>query len=374
MRKIPSRSLTLILTIGALAAPMGCNNNAPPPGAQYQPQLMPPVRPQIQPQANVQSQSFLMDSTAFDLETIIGMVRGQQFKNAAELEAIINNGTSGLNNVDLDHDNQIDYVGIKETSFRGGFTFDFVAVPSSQQGEPVTIASINFLYDKVMNQVTVQGAYPSYVSGYDQYYYNYYVPRGPSFSQMLFLSWMFSHRPAYMYTPYGYGYSRRAIMAPQVMATTRTTTRTQMHVSPVPKQAQPSGYSIQSAEPTRSRLASPSAPTGSGLSGRSETMRNFEQRDTAKAKPQGTGFGAPPAPGVKAPPTAPANPAWKTQRTAPTPTTPSGKAQPPTASPPPSWKSPPTSPAPTPTFKAQPPRASSPSPVSRPPSSSGKRR
>jgi hypothetical protein len=101
------------------------------------------------------------------------------------------------------------------------------------------------------------------------------VPRGPTFGQMLFLSWMFSSRPAYMYHPYGYGYTSRAIMAPQVMATTRTTTRTTMRVAPVAKQAQPSGYTIQSAEPTRSRLRSQPAPTGAGMTDRADTMRNY---------------------------------------------------------------------------------------------------
>jgi hypothetical protein len=338
---------------------------------QYQPQ--PQYRPPMQaPVQNVQTQSFLMDSTAFDLEAITSMARGQQFKNAAELEAIINNGTSGLNNVDLDHDGQIDYVGIKESTTRESYTFDFVAVPSSRQGEPVTIASMNFTNNRVTDQVVVQAAYPSYVSGYDQYYYNYMVPRGPTFGQMLFLSWMFSSRPAYMYHPYGYGYTSRAIMAPQVMATTRTTTRTTMRVAPVAKQAQPSGYTIQSAEPTRSRLRSQPAPTGAGMTDRADTMRNYQQRDATKTKPTGTAFGANPSQQVRTPPTAPANPSWKSPPTSTAPP-PSWKAPPTSTAPAPSWKSPPASSAPAPSWKAQPPR-SSPPPTSRSSSSGGRRR
>src|SRR5688572_12456526 len=150
MRQFQNKALTLAIAVVAMAGMAGCDSRS--------------SRTEVRTQANVQSRSYLMDSQAFDLQTVVGLVKDQKVKDADELQTVIN-GTSGINNVDLDKDGQIDFVGVKETQADGNArALDFVAVPSSRQGEPVTIASISFSIDTTTNQLVVQGGYPDYVS------------------------------------------------------------------------------------------------------------------------------------------------------------------------------------------------------------------
>jgi hypothetical protein len=307
------------------------------------------------PTPQVMAQASILDPSAFDLETVSGLIRSGQVTDAAGLERIINSGGDGngaLNMVDVDHDGQVDYVSVQETSSPDGVThtFLFIAMPSSRSGPNVQFASVQFTMQG--NQVVVQASYAPIVRGYDQYFYTYYVPRGPSFSQVLFWSWLFRpSRMAYMGTPYGYGYHPYRVMSPDYVTRTRTTYRTTTHVSPIPRAAPPPSYKNPVAEPVRSRLATPTAPTGPGLSGRSDSVVPFEKRDVAKPKAQGTAFGGAPA---TPPPVANPSPTFKPQ-----PTSPTFKAQP--NAPPPATRPPPPAPAPSPrapapTFKAQPKR------------------
>ncbi len=122
-------------TIMAMSlAAAACQNS---PGYAGQPQgFAPQQTAQVQ---QTQQQNFLLDSSAFDLETVTGMIRTNQVQNAQQLEQLINS-RPGINNVDIDGDGQIDYIGVQETMSGNNRQFSFVACPSSQNGNNVTIA------------------------------------------------------------------------------------------------------------------------------------------------------------------------------------------------------------------------------------------
>lgn len=198
-----SQTMLLLASLTLLAA-SGCDDSA-------------------QAQAQVQTQSSV-STDDFDLETVVGLLKTKKVTNASDLENVINSGP--ISNVDLDKDGKRDHVGVKETQNGTNRTLDFVAFPSGETNPaPVTIASVNF--NVVGTQLNVSGGYPDYVRGYDRAYYNYSIPYGPTFGDMLFYSWLFAPRPVYVYRPYtSIGYIARPVFAPATYSTLRTTYRT----------------------------------------------------------------------------------------------------------------------------------------------------
>ena len=241
-----------------------------------------------QAQAQAQAQSSV-STDDFDLETVVGLLKTRKVTNASDLETAVN---SGLSNVDLDKDGKRDHIGVKETQSGTNRILDFLAFPSGEVNPtPVTIASINF--NVVGTQLNVSGGYPDYVRGYDRAYYNYSIPYGPTFGDMLFYSWLFAPRPVYVYRPYtSIGYIARPVFAPATYSTLRTTYRTETRVSPVVRQAPPPAFKVNYASQAPSRYVSKPAATSTRLSDRAGNQSNFTVRDSGRARPTGTAFGA----------------------------------------------------------------------------------
>jgi hypothetical protein len=242
---------------------------------------------------------YKMDAAEFDLETVVGLLKTKQVKDAEELQKKINDPESGINNVDLDGDKMVDFVTVKEERHSDTQRqLDFLAFPSSKSGaDPTPIASVSFQVGQDNQQLTVVGAYPSYVNGYASASYVYTVPyTGPTFGEMLFLSWLFSPRPMYMYAPYHtFGYRPYGVMAPSSIVTRRTSYRTEARVAPVQRQAPPAGAAPRFATQAESRFK-PSASAGANsLSSSGRSAQSFGVRDPARGKPTATGFGAPPS-------------------------------------------------------------------------------
>lgn len=246
----------------------------------------------------VQGQNGL-NQEQFDLQTAIGLLRTNKVRDAQSLEAAINDSSSGINNVDLDNDGQIDYIGIQESVSGNERHMAFMACPSSKVGEPTKIADVTIRDDG--QQVYVGGGYSSVFHGYNNAYYSYFVPRA-SFGDALFLAWMLTpSRPYYAYHPYGYGWAPRRVYAPHVMTQTRTSYQTQTRVSPIQRVTPPANYAKAAAVKMPSSFAS--KPTGSGLNGTAGQMRDFKVDN--KPKQAGTAFGAP-----TAKPSVPASSSW----------------------------------------------------------------
>ena len=220
------KTFTLIFT---LLAVMGCS------------------KPPAQTQRNVSGN--LLSYTAFDLETVVGVVKQNKFNGAEELEAFVNDN-NGVNNVDLDKDGNIDYISVKESREGETIVLDFVASPTT--GDTVTVANLKFTQNTSSQELEVQGGYPSYVQGGHSHYYSYRRP-GLSFGEAMFLAWMFTpsrshyYRPVPMFTP-------RPVLGSSTLVNTRTTTRTTTKVGPVKNSSKPNSYKVKSAEKTQSKL------------------------------------------------------------------------------------------------------------------------
>jgi len=227
-----------------------------------------------------QVQASLLSFEDFDLETVVGMIKEDKINGAEQLEQFVN-GDNGVNNVDTDKDSKIDYVRVIEGRDGQAITLDFSAVPSGG-GEEVTVASLRFTQNTTSNEMVVEGAYPNYVSGYNDHYYSYHTPHhhGMSVGEAMFLMWLMSPgrgmyvRPMPMYQP-------RPVYSRTQLTSTRSVTRTTTKVSPVKRAQRPNTYQVKSAQKTQSRLKQQQAST-------------FKSRDANKSKPKATGWGAKP--------------------------------------------------------------------------------
>lgn len=271
-----------LLAVGALSlvALPGCSDKKP------------PKRP-------VEGKSFLLDAEALDLETIVGLVKDNKAQSAEQLEKMINED-NGINNVDLDNDDQIDFVMVREERKGDDTVLNFSAVPSSKGSteDAVVVANLTVGPTKAGGEeIRVRGGYPSYVRGYDSHYYHYNTSRSAlaTLGTAAFVVWALNHtRPVYYAPMVPAYYAPRPIYTTSSRTTRRTTFRNTTRVSPVKKQAKPSNFSV-SGSPTKARKAkstfgSSSAPKSTRLSDRKGKASSFKK--TTGPKAAGTGFGS----------------------------------------------------------------------------------
>lgn len=261
MRKFGSRKgaslveimiVVAILLIAGAVCSGSCSNRS------SQGSYTPGVRTEVTGQATT-----LMNADAFDLATVTALIKDGKVENVEALEAKVNDASSGINNVDLNGDGKVDYVGIVETqNSDGSYTLDFQADPkgSDWTDGAMTIATVT------VNQTTqeVAGAYPSYVNGYRDYYYRY---DHVSFADAMFYSWLFMPtRPVYMYHYPSYGYSSYGVMPASTLSTTRTSYRTTAGVTTVSPTKQPASYKQSASATKTSSAVSAKAKSTSGAS------------------------------------------------------------------------------------------------------------
>lgn len=269
-----ARHFLLLMIATMFCAITGCNS----PSSSYS---------QGAPQTTASS---TMSATDLDLSTISDLIRSGKATDANSLQSLINDPSSTINNVDLDKDGQVDPITVTETgTTNNGKEFSLVANPAT--GEPTTVATIN-LTTNAQQQVVVQAGYPAYVTGYQDYYYNYTVA-----NNLAFMMWAMSPRPIWYPQPYrSYGwYHPWHTYDTGYVTQHRTTYSTQLHVSPVPRSAPPSDY-VQRAQAQRtpSTFAKPAAtPNTNNLNDRARA-RDFKVQDTSKPTQRATGFGATP--------------------------------------------------------------------------------
>jgi len=278
-----SVSLGAVLVLGLFAVSgCDCNNRRDRrevTAVQHAPRNRPPVKrtERTKRTTNVQSQQFLMDADAFDLEAVVSLMTNEGVTDMEALEQRINDPDSGINNVDINSDEQTDYVGCSEVNEDGRRAVDFIAYPSGVD-EPadddlVTVASISITVNTETNQVEVSGGYPEYVSGYQDRHYSHHVSRSHShgssgFATGFFLGYFLAPRPLYRpvyygVTPYGYMgggfYSPRPVVSVTVINTRRSGYRTS-HASSFRssprRMSRPSGYNIPRAQRSASKVRS----------------------------------------------------------------------------------------------------------------------
>jgi len=152
-----------------------------------------PVAPQQTQteQTNVYVTAEAKDGLA--LPALIGL--SKEVKNAEEFERRLNT-PGGINNLDLNEDNKVDYLKVTEYGTEGeaaGFSLTTEILP----GEEQEVASIEFV--KTADSVLVQAR------GNEQIYgQNYYHRGGFGLTEMLLMGYLFSPHSLFR-SPFGYG-------------------------------------------------------------------------------------------------------------------------------------------------------------------------
>jgi len=250
--------------------------------------MAPPSRPGVSANANVSAEDFDLGRLASLLNEnkISGGVKG--------IEEYINIPANGINYVDLDKDNKIDYVGVFEVRGEGASTtLDFRAYKSSKpEEEPIAVANVNI--KSAGQTVQIEAGYPSYVGGASSHYYapTPYHSNGLSLGEAYLLAHLISpgyrSRPIYVsrfHTPmYRRSYSWHARPSSQIRTQTRTTVRTRTSVAPSRKAARPTSFkSSNYAKKNASRYRSSGTTSRSGVQG-------YKARSNTRARNNASGF------------------------------------------------------------------------------------
>lgn len=255
--------------------------------------MAPPTRPGVSATADVSAEDF-------DLGLLASLLNENKISGGVQgIEDYINNPSNGINYVDLDKDNKIDFVGVFEV--RGdavdgagaSTTLDFRAYKSSKPNEePIAIANVNI---KAAGQtVQIEAGYPSYVGGASSHYYAPapYHSHGLSLGEAYLLAHLISpgYRSHPMYVSrfhmplYRSSYSWHARPSPMVRTQTRTTVRTRTSVSPTRKAARPTSFkSSNYAQKNASRYRSKGTTNRSGVN-------NYKKRDSSRTRNNASGF------------------------------------------------------------------------------------
>ena len=257
-----------------------------------------PVEPKMRAD-RVEAKTHLLNAKSFDLATVVALIKDGKVDNFEQLEKKINDPDTGINNVDLDNDKQIDFIGVNESKTDSG-SLDFVAYKSSKPDEqPTTIASVKITQDQASGQVAINAGYPDYVEGHQENHYNTHTSYGGggghggmSMGDALFMGMMFNTmRPRY----YGYGirpyYRPYPVMMGSTMQSRRTSYRTTSRVSSVSRSTRPKNYNIKSANKTRSKMKAQQAKSNK-LKDRSGKSKSFKARSTNKTRSKASAFGA----------------------------------------------------------------------------------
>ncbi|MEA3333661.1 MAG: hypothetical protein U9Q58_08700 [Pseudomonadota bacterium] len=144
---------------------------------------------------NVNVQTMVYGGDGLDLATIGSLLK--KAENASELERLLNNPKTGINNLDLNEDGKVDYIKVTEYGNEQNKGFSLTVEPVA--GETQEVATIDI--EKSGNdQASVE------VKGNEQIYgQNHYYRSSFGMTDMLFMYWLFRPHPFYM-SPYGYGH------------------------------------------------------------------------------------------------------------------------------------------------------------------------
>lgn len=245
-----------------------------------------PVKSETKTTTNVNVNQYLMDAEAFDMASVIAKLKEGSVKDAEGLQKFINE-TSGINNVDLDKDGNIDTITVKEERGENGKIAMAVVAHPKDEKKSATIAEVAFEKNTSTDEITVSGSYPNYVSGHQDHYYRHTLT-GSMIGDMMFYSWLFSPRPVF-YTPYTYGmygYGARPVLRGNNLRSTRTTYRTQNKVTTVSPTKKPAAYkpATSDAKKMAKKVGNTSRPTGGTLKSKQGSTKSFSKTTGQKKK------------------------------------------------------------------------------------------
>ncbi len=143
---------------------------------------------------NVNVQTMVYGGDGLDLATIGSLLK--KAENAAELERLLNDKNTGINNLDLNEDGKVDYIKVTEYGNEQSKGFSLTVEPVAGEIQEVATIAIE---KSGKDQANVE------VKGNEQIYgQNHYHRSSFGVTDMLFMYWLFRPHPFYM-SPYGYG-------------------------------------------------------------------------------------------------------------------------------------------------------------------------
>ncbi len=145
-------------------------------------------------QYNVNVQTMVYGGAGLDLATVGSLLK--KAENASELERLLNDPKTGINNLDLNEDGKVDYIKVTEYGTEQTKSFSLTVEPVA--GETQEVATIEI--EKSGNdQASVE------VKGNEQIYgQNHYHRSSFGITDMLFMYWLFRPHPFYA-SPWGHG-------------------------------------------------------------------------------------------------------------------------------------------------------------------------
>ncbi|MBN2809231.1 MAG: hypothetical protein JXR80_07030 [Deltaproteobacteria bacterium] len=143
---------------------------------------------------NVNVQTMIYGGDGLDLASLGSLLK--KAENAADLERLLNDPKTGLNNLDLNEDGKVDY--IKVTEFGNEQTKGFSLTVEPAAGETQEVATIE-IEKTADDQASVQVKGNEQIYGQNHYYHNSF-----GLTDMLFMYWLFRPHPFYA-SPWGYG-------------------------------------------------------------------------------------------------------------------------------------------------------------------------
>lgn len=146
-------------------------------------------------QYNVNVQTMVYAGDGLDLASIGSLLK--KAENADELEKLLNDQNTGINNLDLNEDNQVDYIKVTEYGDQQTKGFSLTVEPAA--GEVQEVATIE-IEKSGTEQVEVEVRGNEQIYGQNHYYHNSF-----GLTDMLFMYWLFRPHPMYA-SPWGYGH------------------------------------------------------------------------------------------------------------------------------------------------------------------------
>ena len=132
-------------------------------------------------------------SKGLDLDAVTALAK--RSKDAATFEELLNSQAEGLNNIDLNDDNKVDYINV--TEYGSGDQRGFSLTTELSPGKVQEIATIEFKKEGDTGTVQTTGNPSLYGAG--NYHHSSF-----GLTDALLIGWLFSNRPGYT-SPYGYG-------------------------------------------------------------------------------------------------------------------------------------------------------------------------
>jgi len=226
---------------------------------------------------DVNIQAMATADNGLDLKAVGELVK--QARDAEDLEKLLNK-SGGVNNLDLNEDNKVDYIHITEYGNDRAKGFSLTVQPES--GETQEVATIDIGKEGERANVEVQG-------NEQMYGHNHYHHYSSPLTTFLLMGYLFSPHRMYL-SPWGYGYYPRGYGAyrpvPGGAYRSRTANLTR---SSAAQKTSASRISNKATSPNKGKSANRGirAP----LKNPTRSQKSFQSRNPSKHAKAATGFG-----------------------------------------------------------------------------------